>query len=208
MILESMEKQIQSKAGMEQISALMSLAGDINGSLAKPIRDKNQEQLRQGMMMFAAGLESAAQTAYNGNNNASLIRAAFDTAATYIKDYLGVADEGPRYDPYAEMKKGAPPTQPSMAERSLEEKPLSKRDTEYIYDPNLSEGNRSYVPGALNAQGEVQRIKVTQSQQIKGLLPYGEVYSDYYLDYLRTLEDEAFPASLREAAEAYIQGLD
>ena len=37
--------------------------------------------------------------------------------------------------------------------------------------------------------------------------PYGEVYGRYYAAYLSMIEDQTFPQALREAAQAYMNGL-
>jgi len=210
MILDSVGRQLQEKKGMEQVDALMSLAYDVNASLAKPLRDNGQEQLRQGMMAFAAGLETAAQMVYNGRDNANIIGMALDTIETYIRDYLGVPEEGERYDPYANRVYEQPAqTGSGMAAGTMmqEEKPPSPMETEYVYDPPKALKASGYVPGALNEQGEQQRIKAEQRERATGAVPYGEVYGDYYVDYLETLADESFPQALRDAAEAYMNGL-
>ena len=106
MILDSMGRRLHEKTGMEQVDALMNLVYDVNGSLAKPLRDNSQEQLRQAMMMFAGGLESAAEMVYNGRDNTQMIDTALETVETYIRDYLGVPEEGERYDPFAHMDYG------------------------------------------------------------------------------------------------------
>lgn len=114
---------------MEQVDALMNLVYDVNGSLAKPLRDNSQEQLRQAMMMFAGGLESAAEMVYNGRDNTQMIDTALETVETYIRDYLGVPEEGERYDPFAHMdygkgsKPSGAPLSPEAANRSKSQEP-------------------------------------------------------------------------------------
>jgi len=210
MILESIGRQLHEKTGMEQVDALMRLAYDVNASLAKPLRDNSQDQLRQGMMAFAAGLETAAQMVYNGRDNASIIDMSLDTIETYIRDYLGVPEEGERYDPYANRVYEQESQTGSGASKGIVvqiEKPLSPMETEYVYDPPKALKASSYTPGALNEQGERQKIKAEQRERATGAVPYGEVYGDYYAEYLRTLDDEMFPQALRDAAEAYMNGL-
>jgi len=210
MILESMGRQLYEKTGMEQVDALMSLAYDVNASLAKPLRDNSQDQLRQGMMAFAAGLETAAQMVYNGRDNAAIIGMSLDTIETYIRDYLGVPEAGERYDPYANRVYEQPSQTGSGASKGVIvqiEKQLSPMETEYVYDPPKALKASSYTPGALNEQGEKQKIKAEQRERATGAVPYGEVYGDYYAEYLRTLDDEMFPQALRETAEAYMNGL-
>lgn len=210
MILESMGRQLHEKEDMEQVNALMDLVYDINASLAKPLRDNGQEQLRQGMMMFAGGLESAAQMVYNHRDNAKMIDTALDTAETYIRDYLGVPEAGERYDPYANMPR-EPGTQSgggvSAAAAEPQEKPLSRTETEYVYNPPAALKASSYIPGALDESGGEQRIQAEARERPTGAVPYGEVYGAYYAEYLRLLADEAFPQELRESAEAYMNGL-
>ena len=210
MILESFGRQLQEKKGMEQVDALMSLAYDVNASLAKPLRDNSQDQLRQGMMAFAAGLETAAQMVYNGRDNARIIDMALDTIKTYIRDYLGVPEEGERYDPYANKvyeQQSANGSNVSASAAVPQEKPPSPMETEYVYDPPKALKASGYVPGALNDRGEQQRIKAEQRERATGAVPYGEVYGDYYADYLEMLSDEMFPQTLRGVAEAYMNGL-
>lgn len=210
MILDSFGRQLHEKEGMEQVNALMSLVYDINASLAKPLRDNGQEQLRQGMMMFAGGLESAAQMVYNNRDNTKMIDTALDTAETYIRDYLGVPEEGERYDPYANKayeqgtQSGSGASDGAVVQ---EENPLSRTETEFVYDPPKALKASSYAPGALNERGEEQRIKAENRERPTGAVPYGEVYGPYYAEYLRQLSDEAFPQELRDTAEAYMNGL-
>jgi len=210
MILDSFGRQLHEKKDMEQVDALMRLAYDVNSSLAKPLRDNGQEQLRQGMMAFAAGLETAAQMVYNGRDNTKIIDMALDTIEVYIRDYLGVPEEGERYDPYAN-KVYEPSAQsgngnlPSAAVQT--EKPLSRMETEYVYDLPKALKASSYVPGALDEQGKQQRLKAEQREKATGTVPYGEVYGAYYADYLGMLSDETFPQELRDVAEAYMNGL-
>lgn len=210
MILKSFGRQLHEKEGMEQVGALMSLAYDINASLAKPLRDNGQEQLRQGMMMFAGGLESAAEMVYNRRDNTKMIDTALDTVETYIRDYLGVEEEGERYDPYAN-RTYEPGTQPqsgaSSGAAAQMEKPLSRTETEYVYNPPEALRANGYTPGALNENGDVQRIRAEERERPTGAVPYGEVYGSYYAAYLDLLSDEAFPQELRETAENYISGL-
>lgn len=210
MILESIGRQLHEKKGMEQVDALMSLAYDVNASLAKPLRDNSQDQLRQGMMAFAAGLESAAQMVYNGRDNANIIDMSLETIETYIRDYLGVPEEGERYDPFADRVYEQPSQTGSgtaIGKAAPQEKQLSPAETEYVYDPPKALKASQYVPGALNEQGEKQKIKAEQRERATGTVPYGEVYGDYYAEYLRTLNDEMFPQELRVTAEAYMNGL-
>lgn len=210
MILDSIGRQLHEKEGMEQVSVLMNLVYDINASLAKPLQDNGQEQLRQGMMMFAGGLESAAEMVYNRRDNRKIIDTALDNLETYIRDYLGIEAEDERYDPYAD-RVYEPGTQSSSRVSSglasPAEKSLSRAETEYVYNPSESLRANGYAPGALNENGEVQRIRAEERERPTGTLPYGEVYGSYYAAYLDLLSDEAFPQELRETAENYIGGL-
>ena len=209
MILDSMGRRLHEKTGMEQVDALMNLVYDVNGSLAKPLRDNSQEQLRQAMMMFAGGLESAAEMVYNGRDNTRMIDTALETVETYIRDYLGVPEEGERYDPFAHMDygKGSKPSGAPSAEAANVEKPKSRMETEYVYDPPEALKASGYQPGALNERGERQRLSADTRERPMGAVPYGEVYGRYYAAYLSMIEDETFPQALREAAQAYMNGL-
>ena len=64
-----------------------------------------------------------------------------------------------------------------------------------------------YQPGALNERGERQRLSADTRERPMGAVPYGEVYGRYYAAYLAMIEDETFPQALREAAQAYMNGL-
>lgn len=209
MILDSMARQLHEKTGMEQVDALMNLVYDVNGSLSKPLRDNGQDQLRQGMMMFAGGLESAAEMAYNGRENAQMIDAALETVETYIRDYLGVPEVQERYDPFANMENGQGNKSAIAAASEAEgaEKPKSRMETEYIYDPPKALKASGYQPGALNERGERQRLKADPRERPAGAVPYGEVYGAYYAAYLALIEDETFLQELRETAQAYMNGL-
>ena len=209
MILDSMGRRLHEKTGMEQVDALMNLVYDVNGSLAKPLRDNSQEQLRQAMMMFAGGLESAAEMVYNGRDNTQMIDTALETVETYIRDYLGVPEEGERYDPFAHMDygKGSKPSGAPSPEAANVEKPKSRMETEYVYDPPEALKASGYQPGALNERGERQRLSADTRERPMGAVPYGEVYGRYYAAYLAMIEDETFPQALREAAQAYMNGL-
>lgn len=210
MILDSIGRQLHEKEGMEQVNALMDLVYDINASLAKPLRDNGQEQLRQGMMAFAGGLENAAEMVYNRRDNTKMIDTALDMAQTYIRDYLGVPEEGERYDPYANRvyEQAAPSGNGASAGlMQQEEKTLSRTETEYVYNPPPALRASTYTPGALSESGETQRIRAEERERPTGAVPYGEVYGSYYADYLSALSDETFPQALRETAEAYMNGL-
>ena len=209
MVLESMGSRLKEKTGMEQVNALMDLVYDVNGSLAKPLRDGSQEALRQGMMTFAAGLESAAELSYNGRDNAQMIDTAFETLETYIRDYLGAPEEGERYDPFAGMEggQGADAPAPEQSGAAAGEKPQSPMETEYVYDPPQALKASGYQPGALDAGGGRQRIAADAPGRPAGAVPYGKVYGAYYAAYLEAIGDEAFPQALRETAQTYINGL-
>ena len=209
MILDSMGRRLHEKTGMEQVDALMNLVYDVNGSLAKPLRDNSQEQLRQAMMMFAGGLESAAERVDNGRDNTQMIDTALETVETYIRDYLGVPEEGERYDPFAHMDygKGSKPSGAPSPEAANVEKPKSRMETDYVYDPPEALKASGYQPGALNERGERQRLSADTRERPMGAVPYGEVYGRYYAAYLAMIEDETFPQALREAAQAYMNGL-
>lgn len=209
MILDSMGRQLHEKTGMEQVDALMNLVYDVNGSLSKPLRDNEQDQLRQGMMMFAGGLESAAEMAYNGRENRQMIDAALETIETYIRDYLGVPEVQERYDPFANMENGRGNKSAIAAASEAEsvEKPKSRMETEYIYEPPKALKASGYRPGALNERGERQRLKADTREHPAGTVPYGEVYGTYYAAYLELIADETFPEELRETAQAYMNGL-
>lgn len=209
MILDSMGRQLNEKQGAEQIAALMELAYDVNASLAKPLRDNGQEQLRQGMMMFSNALEAAAEMAYSGRDTTRMIATALDTAETYIREYLGVPLAEDRYDPYADRvyEPGAQSASAAAGLSVAAEKPLSRSETEYVYNPPEALRAGGYTPGALDENGAEQRIAAEQRERPTGAVPYGEVYSDYYAAYLRQLADEAFPQELLDAAQTYINGL-
>ena len=161
------------------------------------------------MMMFAGGLESAAEMVYNGRDNTQMIDTALETVETYIRDYLGVPEEGERYDPFAHMDygKGSKPSGVPSAEAANVEKPKSRMETEYVYDPPEALKASGYQPGALNERGERQRLSADTRERPMGAVPYGEVYGRYYAAYLSMIEDETFPQALREAAQAYMNGL-
>lgn len=204
MILDSMSRSLREKEGMEQVEALLSLSGDVNASLAKPLRDGGQAQLCQGMMAFAGGLETAAEAAYRGRDNARMIDAAFDTAGMYIRQYLGVPEEGERYDPYALREQAAPSKGAARSQRAPEaaegaQKPLTRAQTECVYDPPDSLRSGGYAPGTPDEGRGGARPA--------GVRPYGEVYAPYYAAFLARLSGDSLPQELRDAAQAYMNGL-
>ena len=209
MILDSMGRRLHEKTGMEQVDALMNLVYDVNGSLAKPLRDNSQEQLRQAMMMFAGGLESAAEMVYNGRDNTQMIDTALETVETYIRDYLGVPRRASATIPLPIWitGRGSKPSGAPSAEAANVEKPKSRMETEYVYDPPEALKASGYQPGALNERGERQRLSADTRERPMGAVPYGEVYGRYYAAYLSMIEDQTFPQALREAAQAYMNGL-
>lgn len=210
MILDSFGRRLREAEGMDQVNALMDLVYDVNASLAKPLRDNSQETLRQAMMMFAGGLESAAEMVYNGRDNAKMIDTALYTAEQYIREFLGVPEEGERYDPYEQMMKegggGSPGAAAPRAQAQIE-KPLSPAETEFVYDPRKEVWTGGYTPGAAEADGTLQRIPAPEGGQMEGTVPYGEVYGAYYARYLEQLSGDAIPQALREAAETYFNGI-
>ena len=211
LVIDSMAHQLLTKDGMAQVDALMDLVYDVNASLAKPLRDKSQENLRQAMMMLASGLESAAELVYSRRDNTAMIETAFDGLKIYISEFLGVPLQQERYDPYADKWWEDPnaPKQYSAAMRIPAEKEivLSPAETEHVYDPPKALGMSSYAPGEPDEKGGTQRILAPADEDRDGTVPYGTVYGAYYARYLEAAGGGALPEALREEAEAYFGGI-
>lgn len=212
LVFDNIRYQIAQKEGTEQVNALMDLVYDINASLAKPLRDNSQENLRQGMMMLAGGLETAAQMALGRRDNAQTIETAIDGAKTYIREFLGVASDEDRYDPYDEIRaqRAGQPTQYSAVYTkgaAVTEIQLSPSETEHVYDPPQGVKRSSYVPGGTDASGAVQRIAAPKEESQDGTVPYGTVYGAYYAQYLKQAADGVIPQALEETVEAYFNGI-
>ena len=211
LVIDSMAHALLTKDGMEQVDALMDLVYDVNASLAKPLRDTSQENLRQAMMMLAGGLESAAELVYSRRDNTAMIETAFDSLKIYISEFLGVPLQQERYDPYADKWWEDPnaPKQYSAAMRIplKQEVVLSPAETEYVYDPPKALGMSSYAPGEPDEKGGTQRILAPADESRDGTVPYGTVYGAYYARYLDAAQSGAVPEALREEAEAYFGGI-
>ena len=75
---------------------------------------------------------------------------------------------------------------------------------ETVYDPPAGGARDGYVPGALDADGHVQRIAAPDGP-IEGEVPYGSVYGAYYAAYLQA--QDQLPRELQETAAAYLLSL-
>jgi len=195
---------------MAQVDALMDLVYDINGSLSKPLRDDSQEILRQGMMMLAGGLESAAEMVYNRRDNSQMIDAAIYNAKEFVREFLGVPAQEERYDPYAQAAKerANTPIKPRVYPGiEQEEKTLSPAEREHVYDPPAGVKAGGYVPGAEDENGNRMRIPAPKDETRSGTVPYGEVFGRYYAGYLEEKNTDAIAEKLRDATEAYFNGI-
>ena len=72
---------------------------------------------------------------------------------------------------------------------------------ETVFEPARAALPEDYVPGALGADGQTQRIAAPES--VEGEVPFGEVYADYYAAFLQ----EQLPMALRETAADYLMNL-
>lgn len=211
MVFDAMEHQLAQKEGMEQMNALMDLVYDINGSLAKPLRDNSQEILRQGMMMLAGGLETAAEMAYGKRDNSQILETAIGNAKEYVREFLGVPSDQERYDPYAN-KSWAPENARTVnlapaASVSQEKEAYSPPEVEHIYDPPEAVRLSGYAPGETDENGNIQKILAPKDESLDGTVPYGEVYGAYYARYLEEISADSIPQELREAVSAYFDGI-
>ena len=211
LVFDGFAYQLTQVKDAEQVSALMDLVYDINGSLAKPIRDDSQETIRQAMMALAGGLEMAAEMVYSHRDNTQMIERSLYYAEESIREFLGADQpQEERYDPFAKTPEelaampqkrysSAPPVQIVTAP--------SPTETEHVYDPPNSVFMGSYKPGAADDQGGVQRILAPKDEAQDGTVPYGEVYGTYYAGYLKAKGEEAIPEDLEDLAEAYFNGI-
>ena len=210
LVFDNIRFNLHQAEGMEQVNMLMSLVYEINGSLAKPLRDNSQDILRQGMMMMAGGLESAAEMVYNRRDNTQMIDMAIDNAQEFVREYLGVPAQEERYDPYADAAKERantpvkPKVYPGAAQPVRE---LTPAETEHVYDPPEGVFRSGYVPGEEDENGNVQRIIAPKEMTGSGTVPYGEVYGAYYAQYLKDKNAGSIPPELDEAIEAYFNGI-
>ena len=213
LVFDNIRYELGQKEGTEQVNALMDLVYDINASLAKPLRDSSQENLRQGMMMLAGGFETAAQMVYNRRDNSQMIDTAIEGAKTYVREFLGVASDEERYDPYDEIRaqRAGQPTQISkvytVGAAAAQAVVLSPAETEHVYDPPQGAGKSSYVPGAADESGAAQRSPAPKDKGKDGTVPYGKVYGRYYAAYLQQAADGVIPEGLEETIEAYFNGI-
>lgn len=211
LVFDNIRYELSKKEGTEQVNALMDLVYDINASLSKPLRDNSQENLRQGMMMLAGGFETAAQMVLNRRDNSQMIETAIDGAETYIREFLGVASDEERYDPYDEIRaqRANNPGQISKVYTvgAAAEVVLSPSETEHVYDPPKGAGRSSYAPGEPDETGAAQRIPAPKDKKKDGTVPYGKVYGTYYAGYLQQAADGVIPEGLEETIEAYFNGI-
>lgn len=211
LVFDGFAYQLTQVKDAEQVSALMDLVYDINGSLAKPIRDDSQETIRQAMMALAGGLEMAAEMVYSHRDNTQMIERSLYYAEESIREFLGADQpQEERYDPFAKT----PEELAAMPQKRYSSAPpvqivtvLSPTETEHVYDPPDSVFMGSYKPGAADDQGGVQRILAPKDEAQDGTVPYGEVYGTYYAGYLKAKGEEAIPEGLEELAEAYFNGI-
>ncbi|MBR3796456.1 MAG: hypothetical protein IKK34_10625 [Clostridia bacterium] len=213
LVFDNIRYELSRKEDAEQVNALMDLVYDINASLSKPLRDNSQENLRQGMMMLAGGFETAAQMVLNRRDNSQMIETAIEGTQTYIREFLGVASDEERYDPYDEIRaqRAGKPAQISkvytVGAAAAQEVVLSPSETEHVYDPPQGAGRSGYVPGGTDETGAVQRIPAPKDKKKDGTVPYGTVYGTYYAKYLQQAADGVIPKALEDALEAYFNGI-
>jgi len=211
LVFDGFAYQLTQYQDTQQVGVIMDLVYDINGSLAKPIRDDSQEMIRRAMMELAGGLEMAAEMVYSHRDNTQMIERSLYYAEESIREFLG-ADQAQeeRYDPYAKTPEelaAMPPQQNTYAPAAPAVVQLSPSQTEHVYDPPDSVLMGGYKPGMTDAQGNEQRMIAPKDEAQDGTVPYGEVYGTYYAGYLKARGEGAVPAELEDLAEAYFNGI-
>ena len=211
LVFDGFAYQLTQYKDAQQVSVIMDLVYDINGSLAKPIRDNSQESIRQAMMALAGGLETAAEMVYSHRDNTQMIERSLYYAEESIREFLGAGEQQEeRYDPYAktpeELAAMPPPKYSAAMKIQTVTEPLPT-ETEHVYNPPDSVFMGSYKPGVADGQGNVQRILAPRDEAQDGTVPYGEVYGTYYAGYLKARGEDAIPQELEDLAEAYFNGI-
>jgi len=211
LVFDGFAYQLTQHQDAQQVGVIMDLVYDINGSLAKPIRDDSQEMIRRAMMELAGGLEMAAEMVYSHRDNTQMIERSLYYAEESIREFLGADQpQEERYDPYAKTPEelaAMPPQRHSSAPAVQVVVELSPAQTEHVYDPPESVFIGGYKPGAVDAKGDVQRIAAPKDEAQDGTVPYGEVYTAYYAGYLKARGEGAIPGELEDLAEAYFNGI-
>ena len=195
---DAMESDLDALSGAEQINALMDVVYAIGGSMRRPVRDERQDVLAHAFAVLSGELESAVAMVYNRQNNEKKIAGAFDNAQARVLDFFAGKD--------LERQQAAQEEEPVERQRSHwadrpGENEIDYAAVETVFEPARAALPEDYVPGALGADGQAQRIAAPES--VEGEVPFGEVYADYYAAFLQ----EQLPMALRETAADYLMNL-
>ena len=196
-----MERRLTGLSGTEQINALMDVVYAIGSSMRRPVRDARQDVLAHAFAVLSGELESAVAMVYNRQDNTRKIAGAFDGAQERVHDFFAGKD--------LEREEAAQEQEETQRRLShWADKPgeneINHGEVETVYDPPAGGARDGYVPGALDADGQVQRIAAPDGP-IEGEVPYGSVYGAYYAAYLQA--QDQLPRELQETAAAYLLSL-
>lgn len=198
--LAALESSLIAEEGMQQINALMAVVLEIGGSMKRPVRDSRQDVLAHAFAVLSGKLESAAAMVYNRQDNTKKIQGAFADLRASILDFFAGKDlerETAQEEDHTQRRLS------HWAEKPGENE-VDYGAVETVYDPPQG-ALEGYVPGALGADGRIQRIEAPPEGTMEGEVPYGSVYAAYYAAYLQ--EQDGIPEVLRETVAAYFTSL-
>ena len=179
----------------------MGVVYDISATLQRGVQDEGQAELTHAMAVLSGDLEGAAAMKYGRQDSASAIWAALDKARDSIASFLA-GDQA-----YQDSGRGGerPPRAPSKFTQSqAEEGPALPSETQYVHDPAPDAGGGLCARRA-GQRRQPQRILAPQDESLDGTVPYGQVLSRYYAQYLD--QQEALPQDLLAEIQAYFDSM-
>lgn len=201
--LSAMGERLTALEGNQQVNALMGIVYDISATLKRPLQDEGQAKLTHTMVVLSGDLEGAAAMKYGHQGPNSAIEQALDKAELGIASFLS-GDQAYQESEDSEKDPSLPQAPSKFSASGQGEGVRLPSQTEYVYDPPQTAAE-DYVPGAPDAQGNPQRILAPQDESLDGTVPYGQVLSRYYAQYLD--EQSALPQDLWAVIGAYFDGM-
>lgn len=199
--LEQMGESLTALEGNQRVNALMGVVYDISATLQRGVQDEGQAKLTHAMAVLSGDLEGAAAMKYGRQDSACAIWAALDKARDSIASFLA-GDQA--YQDSGEAESALPRAPSKFTQSQAEEGPALPSETQYVYDPPQTPV-AGYVPGAPDKDGNPQRILAPQDESLDGTVPYGQVLSRYYAQYLD--QQEALPQDLLAEIQAYFDSM-
>ena len=167
------------------------------------------EEMEQNVLRAVGEIDGTEETAKDaarmGEADRNAMNEMLDVLEEARRTLLGEEEEEAQDGDGAEMQPGEDmeALMPGMGEEGEDGMPMTPPDGEPS-DTENGMGPGSGEPGEDGISGKTEPVY----DPISGSVPYGDVFSAYYSEYLRDAEDGEIPFEIQEAARAYFESLD